>query len=302
MEPNNNMPEGTPGVSNDAFGGTEQPQQFQQPQSEAVVEMQAAMVADQIANPAPAPKIEDNPMVEAAKAQKKAGAGKNALIAAVVFALLAVGGVGFGVWAMMDGQAQKEKIEKDLKSQISSLKQSNEELQTKLDEAGSNNDNTSNNNGGDTIINIDTNTLTTNPVVSATSPESYRTSFSYSGLSISLVDGIIAYCNYNDEATCSVEGLSGKIYKMNYLAVGNGINGSERFAFLMEDGSVFGVSPDERSDSGAFVAKKLNIGGFVKDIIEADYTADVDNPTGWIKRTVFVMNDNSIMGYSESML
>ena len=92
-------------------------------------------------------------MVEAAKAQKKAGAGKNALIAAVVFALLAIGGTGFGVWAMMDGQAQKEKIEKDLKSQISSLKQSNEELQAKLNESSSNNSSDS----GDTIINIDTN-------------------------------------------------------------------------------------------------------------------------------------------------
>ena len=62
------------------------------------------------------------------------------ILAIVLLLIVAAGGVGFGVWAMMDGNAQKDA----LNSQISALKQQNNDLQDKLD------------NGGDTVINIDT--------------------------------------------------------------------------------------------------------------------------------------------------
>ena len=85
--------------------------------------------------PKPEPAFGNGGSVVEGKGGKKTG-----WILAIVFLLIvAAGGVGFGVWAMMDGNAQKDV----LNSQISALKQQNSELQDKLG------------NGGDTIINID---------------------------------------------------------------------------------------------------------------------------------------------------
>ena len=52
-----------------------------------------------------------------------------AMILCLVFlALLAAGGIGFGVWAMMDGDSQKEQ----LNEQISALRKQNSELQEQV--------------------------------------------------------------------------------------------------------------------------------------------------------------------------
>ena len=52
------------------------------------------------------------------------------LIGLILCLILAIGGIGFGVWAMMDGNQQKEQ----LNSQISSLKQQNNTLEDKITE------------------------------------------------------------------------------------------------------------------------------------------------------------------------
>lgn len=53
---------------------------------------------------------------------------KGMILGMVLFGLLAVGGIGFGVWTMMDGNAQKEA----LNSQISALREQNSELTGKM--------------------------------------------------------------------------------------------------------------------------------------------------------------------------
>ena len=60
--------------------------------------------------------------------------GKGMIFGLVLCAILAVGGIGFGVWAMMDGEAQKN----GLNEQISALKTQNNELMDKLSAASSN--------------------------------------------------------------------------------------------------------------------------------------------------------------------
>ena len=50
------------------------------------------------------------------------------LVGMILLAVLAVGGIGFGVWAMVDGDSQ----EKQLNIQIDTLKQQNSELISKL--------------------------------------------------------------------------------------------------------------------------------------------------------------------------
>ena len=72
----------------------------------------------------------------------------------VLLVLIAAGGVGFGVWAMMDGDAQIKK----LNEQIDDLRQQNSELQEMIDKAdsGSNSEkeNNSSNVSTDGYINI----------------------------------------------------------------------------------------------------------------------------------------------------
>lgn len=88
----------------------------------------AATISAELAA-APEPAKPENPMV-AAQPEKKSS--KGGIIAAVLFALVATGGVGFGVWTMMDGNAQKDA----LNDQISTLKQQNVELMDKIAEGG----------------------------------------------------------------------------------------------------------------------------------------------------------------------
>ena len=52
------------------------------------------------------------------------------ILGMILLALIAAGGIGFGVWAMMDGNSQKE----TLNSQISTLQEENNELQEKVAE------------------------------------------------------------------------------------------------------------------------------------------------------------------------
>lgn len=74
---------------------------------------------------------------------------KTGWILAVVFLLIvAAGGVGFGVWAYMDGDAQKAA----LNEQISNLKKQNSELQEQIEGMTANN-NTTNGNGDADIEN-----------------------------------------------------------------------------------------------------------------------------------------------------
>ena len=110
MEPNNNM------GGNNPLGG------------ESVISEQ--VVTEQVT---------ETPMSPAVAPEKKKNNGM--LLGLILCLLLAIGGIGFGVWAMMDGNSQKDA----LNNQINTLKQQNDEL---MEQVGD----------GDTIINIDTDT------------------------------------------------------------------------------------------------------------------------------------------------
>ena len=74
---------------------------------------------------APAPG-QNNVKVQDDVNEKKKG--KGTFYGMILLAILAIGGIGFGVWAMMDGNAQKTKFEE----QISTMRQTINELQGKL--------------------------------------------------------------------------------------------------------------------------------------------------------------------------
>ena len=85
------------------------------------------VAASQSAAPAPAPAPEPNMMARGVSEKKS---GKGMLYGMILLGILAVGGIGFGIWTMMDSNSQKEA----LNSQISTLKKQNNELSDKIAE------------------------------------------------------------------------------------------------------------------------------------------------------------------------
>lgn len=80
---------------------------------------------------APSTKTEEpNMMKQGVSAKKK---GKGAVFGMILLGILAVGGISFGIWEMLEVNTQKEQ----LNSQINTLKQQNNELQDKLEDATS---------------------------------------------------------------------------------------------------------------------------------------------------------------------
>lgn len=74
---------------------------------------------------APEPTFDNGPSIVGKKDKKTAW-----ILAIVLLLIIAAGGVGFGVWAYMDGNTQREQ----LNAQISSLTQQNSELQEKIED------------------------------------------------------------------------------------------------------------------------------------------------------------------------
>ncbi|MDO4747107.1 MAG: hypothetical protein Q4A70_02075 [Candidatus Saccharibacteria bacterium] len=98
------------------------------------MEQEKDMISNQINTSASVPE-QDNTMVAEMNEKKKTGNGM--LIGMILCALIALGGVGFGVWAMMDGNTQKEQLNSQisaLKSQINELMQQNADLQVQVDD------------------------------------------------------------------------------------------------------------------------------------------------------------------------
>ena len=224
---------------------------------------------------------------------------KGMILGMVLLGLLAVGGIGFGIWEMMDGNSQKEQ----LNSQIDSLKSQISELQEKTDE----------NNETEEIEEK----VLQNPIITASDPKIYGVQYSIpvsdgktdaNSMVFHVKEGKLDQCSISNvqDWECTINGLPDGIYKMGTIFEGNGI-GSEKIGFVMEDGSVWYASIYDETNLGAaeikrdLTAKKMNIDGFVKDIIKITYNSDKNNPVGGVISTVFVLSDGSLVKYDESM-
>ena len=233
----------------------------------------------------------ENIMAQGVSEKKKGG--KGMLYGMILCAVLAVGGIGFGVWTWMDGNTQKD----SLNQQISDLKKQNSELMNQLD--------------NNVDIEVDG---YKNPIISASSPKAYRVFYSLpvydnhtnnnKNMIVTISDGEYLSCAITGEnGECSITGLPSGIYKEVLIYEGNG-NGNEKIGFLMEDGSIWYVEvyDSDFNINKNMEAKRLNIEGFVKDVVSVTYTEDVNNPAGGYGSTVFVMGDGSFVKYDESML
>ncbi len=238
-----------------------------------------------------APVASENIMAQGVSEKKKGG--KGMLYGMILLAVLAIGGIGFGVWAYMDGDTQKN----SLNEQIASLKKQNNDLMDQISD--------------DVEIGIDE---YRNPIISADSPAIYRVFYSLpvydnhtnnnKNMIITISNGEYSSCAITGEdGDCSITGLPTGIYKAALIYEGNG-TGDEKIGFLMEDGSVWYVEvyDNDFNINKNMEAKKLNIDGFVKDIVSVTYTENADAPAGGYGSTVFVMGDGSFVKYEESML
>lgn len=260
-----------------------------------------------VPTPPPAPKPAEPTFGNGDSVVEGKGGKKTGWILAIVLLLIvATGGIGFGVWAMMDGNAQKDA----LNEQINALKQQNNDSQNELDNGSSAAD-------GKSHI---------NPViVSQDSENTYTISFSSSKvlggtnalgestqvLDISVVNGEIVQCSVSDATyhegggvsktnskDCVVNGLDGDIYKIVEFGAGHD-NLNDVIGFIMTDGVVYYLPLyDSVQNENYDIRGKVNLPGKVVDIL----TTGVDNGvTGWVG-TVFVLDDGTIVEYDNTML
>ena len=244
-------------------------------------------------NPNPEPTPTSAPMGGPSIIEDKPKNGNKMVIIAIVFAVLvALGGIGFGIF-QMTAVSKKDSEIKNLKTQISNLSNvSSEEAEDKEEAA----------------------TLTL-PIISS-ADGGYFINFTSSGASdtgvlttitSSIKDGKIASCSIQTKTTsgeesakedCKISDLPGDIYKGIQVLHGQEVADAP-ILFLMTDGSVYYVLPSEFKDTKEVSVKsKLNISGPVADVVTVG--TGENGAEGF--ETVFVLKDGTIIKYDESLL
>ena len=261
-----------------------------------------------VPTPPPAPKPAEPTFGNGGSVVEGKGGKKTGwILGIVVLLLIAAGGVGFGVWAMMDGNAQKDA----LNLQVSNLKQQNNELQDKLD-----NTNTGTDSGYENPI-----------IVSSESDKSYSVYFMSSEIgdstgktstvgriSIGLNDGSISGChisrkdgslaNYTDGAEeCNITGIPGEIYKVVEFGAGQD-NGNDNLGFVMKDGTVYYFPLRDILDSNSLAIKgEVSVDGYVIDAVNVVVGVQVGPEEGYSYGSyVFVLDDGTYVLFDETML
>lgn len=229
--------------------------------------------------------------------------GKGLKVATVLMTIVALCGVGFGIFGIMQGSKKD-----DLKIQVKNADGTVTTLETDKIE-------TTNENGSTTVTITDSNAKKSNPIISATAPEHYGMDIntgklSYASgktyyISLGIDNGKISSCNVIDgdtnriEKACDIDGIADKIYKIATIGEGqDGLNSG--VAFILEDGSVEYFSLNDALEKSDFSIKKLKIDGFVTDIL--DISIWNDDTVGGYHSAVFVLSDGTYVKYDESML
>lgn len=223
-----------------------------------------------------------------------------------LMAVAAVCAIGFGVWAMIDGEAQK----KELNDQISSLKVQNSELLEESKSIEVDNSETTDL----AIVNEHKNPI----IVSNESGKTYSVMFDSASVGISngdgglhsirigIKDGMVDSCyesfaNSNEggvSGTCEIVGLTGKVYKV--IEFGQGHDSAfDQIGFIMEDGTIPYFSLYDAIANGDY-----EVDGILKfdtPVVDALQINVAEGYTGY-GSTVFVMSDGSYVKFDESML
>lgn len=239
----------------------------------------------------------------------------------IVCAILAAGGVGFGLWGVIKSNDELSKpvvqITKDDGTVVTiepdKVVMSDDTKTIMIDDFES------------------SNVIKKNPIITAIPPKVYNFGFSSPKFSsdmndpyeydvrLGVQDGKISSCSlyrvsrvWVDDDTangfvensefgrdCSMEGPSGRFYKIVLAGAGHDARWAN-IAFIMEDGTVEYI-PMEAIRNGDFTVKgKLAIDGFVVDAIEVG--VGEEGVSGGYRATIFVLSDGSYIEFSEAML
>ena len=225
----------------------------------------------------------------------------------IFLAILAAGGIGFGVWSMLDSNAKLAKKDETIQNLNNQLANANQT--TVVD---------------DTTINVDGSSYS-NPVLKASdASKSYQLAFDSSSsttgangantIAITVKDGAIEQCQLGKKvfteiggstttpiADCTVSGLESNIYDI--VQFGAGQDGSlNRIGFIMADGSVKYTSPiNEALNNDLSIKGTLVINGQVANAVDVN-VADLERGYGGYGATIFVLSDGSYLEYNDSML
>lgn len=245
------------------------------------------------------------------RSQPEGSKSKGMLIGMICLAILAIGGIGFGAWAMMDGNdrvAKKDEQISDLNSQLA-------EKEAMV---------------GDEMISDETigdeNTAYVNPVIKSTDPTEEYTLYLHllspgqvegaDVVDIKAKNGVVEECKLgklgvtsgtNTLGTitpvgdCDISGLEGEIFKI--VEFGSGQDHSNtRIGFIMTDGSVKYTLPIQEAVSNNDFGIKGNLGidGKVSDVLDASIY-EVELYTGYVA-SIFILKDGSFVKFDESMI
>ncbi len=215
--------------------------------------------------------------------------GTKLMIFAVVFAaLVALGGIGFGIFQMTNVNKKDSEI-KNLKTQIANISSMNSD--------------DSNKKSSDSL-----------PIIKSSNDTQYSILFNASEviddsitatLSGSVVEGKITTCKIqlkisggdaSESEDCTIDGMDGDIYKV--ASISNSQSNTS-LVFLMSDGAAYYLKPGDFSESKDISLKnKLNISSPVSDIIEVLATKGDES----IAEIMFILQDGSTIPFSEDLL
>ena len=240
--------------------------------------------------------------------------GKGWKIATAIASVVALCGIGFGIYGMVRG-LQKDNQISDMKFQVEDSNGKITTLETEKIETTDENSTTVT--ISDSVLGYRNQILT-----SSESSKSYSIHFQSSVylpkntlLSIVLKDGAISQCNIGmrEESgainyvgangfvrECEISGISKKIY--NIVEFGEGqSSSSSNVGFIMEDGTIQYFSLEDALGNLNFNAEKtLKIDGYVTSTIDVSVT--VLPQGGSYGQTMFILNDGSYIGFTQSML
>ena len=244
--------------------------------------------------------------------ENKQKGGNGLKITTAIACIMAICGIGFGVYGIMQS-TQKDSQISDLKVQIKEDDGTITTIETPEIETTTNN--------GTTITINDSLVGYQNQILASQDPNRVYTTYfdsstylpTNSVLSIAIVDGDITDCRVGiktdtgiayGEAVggrkCEITGIDKKIYKI--VEFGKGQDYSFfNVGFIMEDGTVKYFSLEDALGNNDFnIRKILNIDEYVVDTVDANVT--VLPQGGGYRQTMFVLNDGSFVGFDESML
>ena len=248
--------------------------------------------------------------------------GKGSSVAVIIASIIAVCGVGFGAYGMIQG-AKKDDLASNLKVQI----EGRDGTITTIDS-----DKVKISDDSHTVTISESKDVRKNPIIKSNDKSleyqldlitpAYSIDGAYYRVNQTIVNGEMSSCGYYqlEEPTsysslgpikeCSgISGISGKIYKTAFAGKGQTAE-NDIAVFIMEDGTVKYASAKkmvEKISKGDSIAVEgtLSIDGFVTDAFRVsarEIDSETDEAGSGYETTIFVLSDGSYVEYNESML